>query len=206
MQRAIQHTIDALATRMGDNCEEGSSTMTVTNRRFGILEHVGPQEWHWVKDEDAMVARGDPGRLAYADRACAEHDLNKMRAKYLERDLTVVEATPDNKEDRFILLSEGDGGRRGVKYIGIEQSIWNAVNNFNEMEVARGAPPATVDEVIKALATAVHYSLVFLGCDGGDTYASHDSDVYIKHPDSDDVSVERFCVALLKLKITTDGC
>jgi hypothetical protein len=109
-----------------------------------------------------------------------------MRAKYPKSDLIVVEATPDNKEDRFILLSEG-GMRRGEKYLGLEQSIWNAVNEFNEREIARGAPPATVDEVIRALATAVHYALVYLGCAGDDEWT--DDGVSLRCPESEDREV-----------------
>jgi hypothetical protein len=160
--------------------------MTVNSGRFGILHRVGRNELHWVKDGDAVVALGEPGRLAYADRASAEHDLNKMRAKYPEMDLIVVEATPDNKEDRFILLSEG-GMWRGATYVGLEQSIWNAVSAFNETEIARGAPPATVDEVIRALATAVDYALTFLGCAGDDEH--NDDGVSLRCPDSEDKEV-----------------
>jgi hypothetical protein len=70
--------------------------------------------------------------------------------------LTVVVTTPAADEDerrRFFSLAESNG---------IEGAIWESVNAFNRAQLSLGGPPATCDEIIEALAHAVHYVLVFL--------------------------------------------
>ena len=70
-------------------------------------------------------------------------------------------------------------------------------NTYRAEYLRRRAPPATCDEVIKALAMAVHYALIYLECAGGDEYVSG-SEVSLLHPDSKAVSVERFVEELEK--------
>jgi hypothetical protein len=56
--------------------------MTMNSLRFGIVEDYGNGEWHWVKPGKFRMAVGGPGSLTYADRASAEQDAEKIRAKY----------------------------------------------------------------------------------------------------------------------------
>jgi hypothetical protein len=123
---------------------------------FGIVQDCGNGEWQWVQPGKFRLAVGGPGSLTYTDRATAERDAEKMRARY-HGDITVVAAAPatdEDKKDRFFALFEGH----------LEKLIWEGVNAFNRQEVSRGAPPATCDEVIKALANAVRYTLLYLSC------------------------------------------
>jgi hypothetical protein len=133
---------------------EREITMTQENIEFGIVEDCGKGEWHWVQPGKFRMAVGGPGSLAYPDRASAERDAEKIRSRFPARDLTVVAATSEDKESGVISLAEGHGR--------LENSIWGSVNDFNKEQLSLGAPPATCDEIIKALAYAVHYVLVYL--------------------------------------------
>jgi hypothetical protein len=117
---------------------------------FGIVEDCGKREWHWRRPRKFRVAVEGPGSLAYPDRASAERDAEEIRAVRPDSDLTVVETAPDL--DRFYCLAEGY----------IENSIDTTINNFSKERVSLGEPPATRDEIVKALAHTVHYMLVYL--------------------------------------------
>jgi len=101
---------------------------------------------------------GCPPSLIYADRASAERDIEKLRAESAGAPVTytIVEATPPTNAaeyaSRFYSLAEEH----------IEEPIWRGVNAFNKQQISRGAPPATSEEIIRAVMSAVRYVMIYL--------------------------------------------